>query len=346
MLMVAKGAAGAAIELHDHHLVIRRRGVASMLHGIGGDKSIPLSSITSVQFKSAGILMPGEIRFSLMGETAAFLKERDPNRVQFRGSQQGAFERLRSAIHSKINLPSLQALAVQSARAREANAEWPTRVAGGGTRYETSTRPSPLQIEDHSHAQRVGGDWEAAQPLDPSAAGWLAEHKIIRGIAYAGIVLFCLLAFLAMLADDPSTPIDGNGVEAAQIEDAPTATEVTYEDAPPVSADDRWLGQYSAAFDGASGTVEITPQTGGRLAVSIDMAGERCAGSVAAVVDRPEDNLITVAKAPYEDGDDQESSCRISLRKNGDELSITEEEVCMNHHGMSCGFNGVARRTQ
>lgn len=63
--MICKGV-GGSLELLEDRLIIRRTMVLGILHGLKGEKTIPYSAITSVQYKRAGVLN-GYIQFSLGG---------------------------------------------------------------------------------------------------------------------------------------------------------------------------------------------------------------------------------------------------------------------------------------
>ena len=64
--MQVQGANGS-VELFEHHIVIKRSGFRNALHGLRGDRSIPLSSIIAVQFSPAGFLSHGYIKLALPG---------------------------------------------------------------------------------------------------------------------------------------------------------------------------------------------------------------------------------------------------------------------------------------
>jgi Domain of unknown function (DUF4429) len=114
--MFAEGSNGS-VELFDNHIVIRRKGFANVLtQGIQGDKSIPLSSITAVQFRPVGSLMAGLIQFTLLGgrefrggmleatkdeNAVLFIKEQEPVFVELQKVVQGAISR-------RVNAPSAQ----------------------------------------------------------------------------------------------------------------------------------------------------------------------------------------------------------------------------------------------
>jgi len=98
---VAKGVNGQ-IEVYDDMIKICRRGVLSFLtQGLKGDKDILISSITSVQFKGAG-LTNGYIQFAFMGGQEAkrglFQAPNDENTVMFNYKQEEAFEEVKRLI--------------------------------------------------------------------------------------------------------------------------------------------------------------------------------------------------------------------------------------------------------
>ena len=105
--MIAKGVNGQ-IEFDGKKIVIRRNGfVAVMTQGFKGEKTIALSSITSVQFKSAGGMVNGYIQFAFQGGAEAkggvMQATKDENTVMFRvGSQQSQFEALRAAVEAAM----------------------------------------------------------------------------------------------------------------------------------------------------------------------------------------------------------------------------------------------------
>lgn len=108
--MRAEGSNGS-VELLDDRIVIRRKGVMNILtQGIQGDKNIPFSTITAVQFRAAGALMAGMIQFTLLGgrEFRGGMLEatKDENAVLFERRQQPAFEQVRDAVQRAITTPN------------------------------------------------------------------------------------------------------------------------------------------------------------------------------------------------------------------------------------------------
>ena len=59
---------GGQLVVDSNKVVIKRKGVLStVIHGIKGDKTIPISSISAIQFKEPNMLINGYIQFSILG---------------------------------------------------------------------------------------------------------------------------------------------------------------------------------------------------------------------------------------------------------------------------------------
>lgn len=106
-IMEFDGFNGGRIELLDDVVVIQRYGMASRLnHGLKGEKRIPYSSLTSIQFKDAG-WTTGYIQFGVRGgsESRGGVMDavKDENTVLFTKKAQADFERLRSIVESRMS---------------------------------------------------------------------------------------------------------------------------------------------------------------------------------------------------------------------------------------------------
>ena len=107
--MEAKGINGQ-IELLDDKIRIKRKGFLSFAtQGFKGDKDILISSISSIQFKRAGLLTNGYIQFAFMGGREAkggvLQATQDENTVMFKSGQQKAFDAIKQAIEEKMAAP-------------------------------------------------------------------------------------------------------------------------------------------------------------------------------------------------------------------------------------------------
>ena len=64
--------ANGTLYVTEHSVIIKREGAnAFMAFGLSGEKEIPFSSITAIQFKEAGVLVKGYIQFSTLGGVEA-----------------------------------------------------------------------------------------------------------------------------------------------------------------------------------------------------------------------------------------------------------------------------------
>lgn len=104
--MIYDGKNGGTVELLDNALVIRRKGVSGFLtQGLKGEKRIPFSSITTVQFKEPG-LTTGYIQFGVLGGNenrgGVFDATSDENTVLFLAKALKEFQQLRDAVESRI----------------------------------------------------------------------------------------------------------------------------------------------------------------------------------------------------------------------------------------------------
>lgn len=98
---------GANIELRDCDISITRHGLGSFLtQGLKGEKRIPFSSITAVQFKDAGHNIAGYIQFSMLGGNESnqgiFEATIDENTVMFTKEQSARFHVLRDNIERRL----------------------------------------------------------------------------------------------------------------------------------------------------------------------------------------------------------------------------------------------------
>lgn len=85
------------IEVLEERLIITRKGMMGFLtQGFKGEKTIPFSSISAVQFREPGAIILGYIQFSIMGAPESSNPAADENTVNFtKGQQQSDFSRLK-----------------------------------------------------------------------------------------------------------------------------------------------------------------------------------------------------------------------------------------------------------
>lgn len=104
--MIFDGKNGGTVELTGTGLVLRHKGVLSALsQGIKGEKRIPFASITSVQFKDAG-LTTGYIQFGVLGgkesRGGVWDAARDENTILFTKEASAEFKRLRDLVEQRL----------------------------------------------------------------------------------------------------------------------------------------------------------------------------------------------------------------------------------------------------
>lgn len=98
-LLYVEGTDGQ-IELQDDRLIITRKGFLNMLkHGTGSRREIPLSSISSVNFKDASMFSAGEIDFDFSGRSQL---DHNQNIVRFLKKKQPEFHALKEKIFTII----------------------------------------------------------------------------------------------------------------------------------------------------------------------------------------------------------------------------------------------------
>lgn len=91
----------------ENFVVISRKGLnAKLTQGLKGDKRIPMTSVTSVQFKEASALMGGYIQIGILGaiesNSGIIGAQYDENSVNFRKGQESGFQAIRDFIEKQI----------------------------------------------------------------------------------------------------------------------------------------------------------------------------------------------------------------------------------------------------
>lgn len=179
--MFADGSNGS-VEFLGDRIVIRRKGLANMLtQGVQGDKTIPLSSITAIQFRPAGKLMAGLIQFTLVGgrEFRGGMLEatKDENAVMFTDAQQPTFEQLRDCVQAQMGskqqapAPSASSVGdlVQLADLLERGHITKEEFEASKARILTMSTPaaptgSPPKAVDNNYAKPTSANVSSAQP--------------------------------------------------------------------------------------------------------------------------------------------------------------------------------------
>ncbi|MFN3657397.1 MAG: zinc ribbon domain-containing protein [Pseudolabrys sp.] len=77
------------VEVLEDRLIITRKGLIGFLtQGFKGEKTIPFSSISAVQFREPGAIVLGYIQFSIMGAPESSNPATDENTVNFTNGRQ------------------------------------------------------------------------------------------------------------------------------------------------------------------------------------------------------------------------------------------------------------------
>jgi hypothetical protein len=100
--MIYDGGRGDSVEVTDAGVSIRRKGLKGLIsQGLKGRKFLPFASISSVQFKDAGVT-DGFIRFSIPGSGSLGVPG-DENSVAFSADRAGDFRSLRDLVQQRIS---------------------------------------------------------------------------------------------------------------------------------------------------------------------------------------------------------------------------------------------------
>ncbi|MBE9233877.1 DUF4429 domain-containing protein [Cuspidothrix issatschenkoi LEGE 03284] len=96
------------IRLTRNRIIISRKGTTSFItQGLKGDKEIPISRITAIQFKRADALTKGYLQFSIQGgiesRGGVFAAVTDENTVMFTELEESEFEEVKRYINSVVD---------------------------------------------------------------------------------------------------------------------------------------------------------------------------------------------------------------------------------------------------
>ncbi|MCM8730456.1 DUF4429 domain-containing protein [Hephaestia sp. GCM10023244] len=88
----------------------------ALYHGFKGDKRLPFSSITAIQFREPGTWLSGYIQFSIKGGVEWIGQiNQDENALQFDRAAADAFRALRDFVQSRIEHPGVATASVSVA---------------------------------------------------------------------------------------------------------------------------------------------------------------------------------------------------------------------------------------
>lgn len=115
---------------------------------------------------------------------------------------------------------------------------------------------------------------------------------------------------------------------------APPPAPVPIPAAAPVSND--WAGKYE-------GDLRVTIDATSKVML-IEAAPDGCTGDIGLADGGLMTNSVSDTERQLILHPDATSTCTITLRRNGNTLTISESEGCSAYHGATCTFNGTATR--
>ena len=270
--MLFDGRNGGTVELLDNVLVIRRKGVASFFtQGLKGEKRIPYSSITSVQFKEAGFTT-GYIQFGIAGGIESgrgvWDATTDENTVLFTKEAAADFRKLRDLVENRAASGRSPAPQPTSTPQSSNVAEELTRLAdlrdrGVLTEQEfaeqkarllgSPTSPSPQSgTVQQVQGGRLASGTQRSQ-LKSSANVIEDERKTSLGKKLGLGCLFFLGIFVLLAALGSQVDETGNTTATADAENGPNDTPVEAADLPIEVTATELFGAYDANEASAQG---------------------------------------------------------------------------------------------
>jgi hypothetical protein len=91
---------------------------------------------------------------------------------------------------------------------------------------------------------------------------------------------------------------------------------------------------FEGRYGGKSGTLVIKQRSGGALEVNVDATRPGCIAEITAT-GRVTNDVLVVTKSEFG------SSCRLTLRKQGNSIAVSQAPGCSTFHGASCEFAGT-----
>lgn len=231
--MIYDGRNGGTVEVLDNVLIIRRKGVTGFLtQGLKGEKRIPFSSITSVQFKEPG-LTTGYIQFGIMGgiesRGGVFDATTDENTVLFLAKALPQFRELRDIVESRIGRPAQSApapaaptvsfseeltrladLRDRGVLSEEEFAEEKARLQS--QRTAATPTPAPTKPDTYTLPPRKA---EKPAPVDVVEKPKSGFSKILRNGCLVLVGLFVLLVIIGIAAGPSKNDATNNSAENA-----------------------------------------------------------------------------------------------------------------------------------
>lgn len=105
-LFTVKGVQGI-LKVFENKITLKPKGLLGLINlGIKGEKMIPMSSVTSIQFRKAGFLTSGYMQFSIPGGNESkgglFKAVNDENTFVFKAKSNKVAHKIKDFIEEKI----------------------------------------------------------------------------------------------------------------------------------------------------------------------------------------------------------------------------------------------------
>jgi hypothetical protein len=119
---------------------------------------------------------------------------------------------------------------------------------------------------------------------------------------------------------------------------APEAAEASASAVAPPPVEDHWPGKYEGDL-----MVRINGLPNAHKVVLVAATADGCTGDIGLaggelVKDTSPTELSLTLKP------DETTTCTVTIRKDGDKLTVSESGICTAYHGLACSFNGSAMR--
>jgi len=108
--------------------------------------------------------------------------------------------------------------------------------------------------------------------------------------------------------------------------------------APPPPVEDHWPGKYEGDL-----MVRVSGLPDTHKVVLVAATADGCTGDIGLAGGEPAKD-VSVNELSLTLRPDDKTTCAISLKKDGDTLTVSESGLCTAYHGLTCGFNGSAVR--
>jgi hypothetical protein len=164
------------IRLTQNRVIISRKGAkAFVTQGLKGDKEIPISRITAIQFKPADNLTNGYLQFSIEGglesKGGVFAATQDENTVMFSVFQQPVFEEVKRYVNSIMDGSPIS---LSMLRLSEFKAQ--------GIQAEERAKVQAIEAEEKAKVQAIKSDKLLAKKAIPILS-------IVAAISFWGILI-------------------------------------------------------------------------------------------------------------------------------------------------------------